>query len=135
MNRFLTKIKIYSIQILLYVTGHTLPGAHSNGIQSIEKSPAGEGLDARPITELAGCRAASARHRVNSNYYITKDLECTAQILSVPVNCGIVLLFTPGPCTTLHGHRQYSSGAGIRPLAVRQLSIGRIRCCEHPARV
>ena len=45
------------------------PGAHSNGIQPIEKSPAGEGLDARPITELAGCRAASARHRVNSNCY------------------------------------------------------------------
>ena len=72
-----------------------LPGAHSNGIQPIEKSPAGEGLDARPITELAGCRAASARHRVNSNYYITKDLECTAQILSVPVNCGIVFYKNP----------------------------------------
>ncbi len=43
------------------------PGAHSNGIQPIEKSPPGEGLDARPITELAGCRAASARHRVNCN--------------------------------------------------------------------
>ncbi|RRK31812.1 hypothetical protein EBB54_10860 [Schaedlerella arabinosiphila] len=29
-------------------------------------------LDARPITELAGCRAASARHRVNSNPRILK---------------------------------------------------------------
>jgi len=41
------------------------------------------GPDARPITELAGCRAASVRHRVNSN--------------------------TPEPCTTLHGHRQLYS--------------------------
>ena len=48
------------------VTVHTLlftpwPGAHSNGIQPIEKSPAGEGLDARPITELAGCLAAGCK--------------------------------------------------------------------------
>ncbi len=48
------------------------PGVHSNGIQPIEKSPLGEGLDARPITELAGCRAASARHRVNCNQW-SKD--------------------------------------------------------------
>ena len=56
---------------LEYTQGRLLftpsPGTHSNGIQPIEKSPLGEGLDARPITELAGCRAASARHRVNSN--------------------------------------------------------------------
>jgi hypothetical protein len=61
-----------SLVAALCVTVHTLPGAHSNGIQPIEKSPEGEGLDARPITELAGCRAASARHRVNCN-------PCSAQ--------------------------------------------------------
>ncbi len=42
-------------------------GCSSNSIQPIEKSPDGEGLDARPITELAGRRTAGARPRVNNN--------------------------------------------------------------------
>ncbi len=49
------KIKPSCRSLLLFTPW---PGAHSNGIQPIEKSPLGEGLDARPITELAGRRAA-----------------------------------------------------------------------------
>ena len=49
-------------------------GCSSNRIQPIEKSPDGEGLDVRPITVLAGCRAASARHRMNSKFWIVHTL-------------------------------------------------------------
>ncbi|MEY8492646.1 ABC transporter permease [Lachnospiraceae bacterium 29-91] len=50
-------ISIYDI-IMHFTLLFTPFGCSSNRIQPIEKSPDGEGLDACPITELAGRRAA-----------------------------------------------------------------------------
>ena len=64
------------------------PGAHSNGIRLIVKSPNGEEPDARSITVLAGCRAASARHRMDSNDKVHKNfVESIGKMNGIVYSC------------------------------------------------